>query len=58
MIGYCDHAQGTNRDVLSALPRGRRPQRALRLPAGGKHDWGSWAGQLAAMSGELVTTIK
>ena len=32
MIGYCDHAQGSNRDVLSALPRGRRPQRPLRLP--------------------------
>ena len=32
MIGYCDQAQGSNRYVLSALPLGRRPQRALRLP--------------------------
>ena len=32
MIGYCDQAQGSEPDVLSALPLGRRPQRALRLP--------------------------
>ena len=32
MIGYCDQAQGSNRIVLRAVPRGRRPQRPLRLP--------------------------
>jgi S-formylglutathione hydrolase FrmB len=28
------------------------------FPDGPQHDWGSWSGQLGAMSGELVTTIK
>ena len=27
-------------------------------PTAANHDWGSWSGQLAAMSGELVATIK
>ncbi len=49
---------GQQPDVLSALSRRRRAQRALRLPASGEHDWGDWGPQLAAMSGELVTTIK
>jgi len=28
------------------------------FPTAGNHDWGSWSGQLAAMSGELVSTIR
>ena len=28
------------------------------FPTGGNHDWGNWSGQLAAMTGELVATIK
>jgi S-formylglutathione hydrolase FrmB len=28
------------------------------IAVGGQHDWGTWDPQLAAMSGDLATTIK
>ena len=50
MIGYCDQAQGSNRDVLPALPRHRRPQRPLRLPDG----WQPRLGELGPAAGRDV----
>ncbi len=57
MIGYCDQAQGSNR-TFYAHYRGIGGSNAhFDFPTSGNHDWGSWSGQLAAMSGELVATI-
>ncbi len=58
MIGYCDIAQGTNREFYQHYRSVGGHNGHFDFPAGGNHDWGSWSGQLAAMSGELVTTIK
>jgi S-formylglutathione hydrolase FrmB len=58
MIGYCDQAQGSNRSFYTHY-RGIGGQNAhFDFPAGGQHDWGTWGPQLAAMSGDLVATIK
>lgn len=58
MIGYCDQAQGSNR-TFYAHYRGIGGSNAhFDFPTSGNHDWGSWSGQLAAMSGELVATIR
>jgi S-formylglutathione hydrolase FrmB len=58
MIGYCDQAQGTNHDFYQLYRAARVNNAHFDLPAGGNHDWSSWGPQLAAMSGDLVATIK
>ncbi|MCT7661581.1 alpha/beta hydrolase-fold protein [Mycobacterium deserti] len=58
MIDYCDIAQGTNREFYQRYRSNGGHNGHFDFPAGGSHDWGSWSGQLAAMSGELVATIK
>jgi len=58
MINYCAQAQGSNRTFYEHY-RGIGGDNAhINFPTGGNHDWGSWSGQLAAMSGDLVATIK
>ena len=58
MINYCDQAQGSNRSFYQHY-RGIGGSNAhFDFPTGGNHDWGSWSSQLAAMSGELVATIR
>ncbi|WP_425294940.1 esterase family protein [Mycolicibacterium vanbaalenii] len=58
MIDYCAIAQGSNRSFYQHY-RGIGGSNAhFDFPTSGNHDWGSWSGQLAAMSGELVATIK
>ena len=58
MIDYCDIAQGTNREFYQHYRNVGGRNGHFDFPAGGNHDWGSWSGQLAAMSSELVATIK
>ena len=58
MIGYCDQAQGSNRTFYQHYRNVGGHNGHFDFPPGGNHDWGSWSGQLAAMSGELVATIK
>jgi S-formylglutathione hydrolase FrmB len=58
MIGYCDQAQGSNRSFYQHYRSVGGHNGHFDFPADGNHDWGSWSGQLAAMSGELVATIK
>ena len=58
MINYCAQAQGSNRTFYDHY-RGMGGDNAhINFPVGGNHDWGSWSGQLAAMSGDLVATIQ
>jgi S-formylglutathione hydrolase FrmB len=58
MIGYCDIAQGTNREFYQHYRSVGGHNGHFDFPTSGGHDWGTWSGQLAAMSGELVATIK
>ncbi len=58
MIGVLRSGAGQQQVLLPALPHRRWQQRTLRHAGRGQHDWGSWAPQLAQMSGELVATIK
>ena len=58
MIGYCDQAQGSNRQFYQHYRGDGGHNGHFDFPPGGQHDWSSWGPQLAAMSGELVTTIK
>jgi S-formylglutathione hydrolase FrmB len=58
MIGYCDQAQGSNRSFYNHYVAVGGHNGHFDIPVGGQHDWSSWGSQLAAMSGDLVATIK
>ena len=58
MIGYCAIAQGNNRDSISTTASVGGHNAHFDFPPSGEHDWGTLGAQLAAMSGELVSTIK
>jgi S-formylglutathione hydrolase FrmB len=57
MIGYPEQAQGSNRSFLVQYQRmGQNGH--FDFPTTGDHGWSSWAPQLAAMSGDMVASIK
>lgn len=58
MIGYCDQAQGSNRAFYQHYRGVGGHNGHFDFPPAGNHDWSTWGPQLAAMSGELVATIK
>ena len=58
MIGYCDIAAGTNKEFYQHYRSVGGHNGHFDFPATGGNDWGAWSGQLAAMSGDLVATIK
>jgi S-formylglutathione hydrolase FrmB len=58
MIGYCDQAAGSNRAFYSHYRQVGGHNGHFDFPDGPQHDWGSWAPQLGAMSGELTTVIR
>lgn len=58
MIGYCDIAAGTNKEFYQHYRSVGGKNGHFDFPASGGNDWGAWSGQLAAMTGELVATIK
>jgi S-formylglutathione hydrolase FrmB len=58
MIGYCDQALGSNRTFYQHYRGVGGHNGHFDFPGSGQHDWGSWGPQLAAMSGELVATIR
>lgn len=57
MIGYCDQAQGTNRSFFASYRANGGGNAHFDFPTGGQHDWGNWAAQLGAMSGDLAGAI-
>jgi S-formylglutathione hydrolase FrmB len=57
MIGYCDQAQGTNRDFYQQYRQGMGHNGHFDFPTTGNHDWSSWGPQLGAMSNDLAATI-
>jgi S-formylglutathione hydrolase FrmB len=58
MIGYCDQAQGSNRFFYQHYRTVGGHNGHFDFAPGGQHDWGSWAPQLAAMSGDLAAAIR
>jgi S-formylglutathione hydrolase FrmB len=58
MIGYCDIAQGTNREFYQHYRSVGGHNGHFDFPTNGTDDWGSWSAQLVAMSTDLLTTIK
>ena len=58
MIGYCDQAQGSNRTFYQHYREVGGHNGHFDFPADGQHDWSTGVRQLAAMSGELVSTIR
>jgi S-formylglutathione hydrolase FrmB len=58
MIGYCDQAQGTNRDFYQHYREVGGHNGHFDIPTGGNHDWPSWGRQLAAMSGDIAAFIR
>lgn len=58
MIGYCDQAQGSNRNFKGSYRAAGGKNAHFDFPDGPQHDWSSWGPQLAAMSDDLATTIK
>jgi S-formylglutathione hydrolase FrmB len=58
MIGYCDQAQGSNRNFYAHYRAAHGNNGHFDIPTGGQHDWSSWGPQLTAMSGDLAATIK
>jgi S-formylglutathione hydrolase FrmB len=58
MIGYCDIAQGTNRELYQHYRSVGGSNAHFDFPPGGNHDWGAWSGQLAAMTGELAAVLR
>lgn len=58
MIGYCDQAQGSNRSFFAHYREVGGYNGHFDLPVDGNHDWSNWGAQLAAMSADLVATIR
>ncbi|MGW0162773.1 alpha/beta hydrolase-fold protein [Mycobacterium sp. NPDC003323] len=58
MINDCAQAQGSNRTFYSHYRSLGGRNGHFDFPTGGQHDWGSWAPQLGAMSGDLVAAIR
>lgn len=58
MIGYCDQAQGTNKDFFQQYRRSMGTNAHFDFPAGGNHDWSTWGPQLAAMANDVAASIR
>ncbi|ORW72977.1 hypothetical protein AWC23_08635 [Mycobacterium saskatchewanense] len=58
MIGYADQAQGSNLTFYSHYRDVGGQNGHFDFPTAGDHGWSTWAPQLAAMSGDLSTTIR
>lgn len=58
MIGYCDQAQGSNRDFYQHYRAVGGANGHFDFPTGGQHDWSSWGPQLVALSADLSASIR
>jgi S-formylglutathione hydrolase FrmB len=58
MIDYADQAQGSNRDFYAHYRAVGGHNGHFDFPTAGDHGWSSWGSQLAAMSGDLISSIK
>jgi S-formylglutathione hydrolase FrmB len=58
MVGYADQAQGSNRSFYARYRSIGGNNVHFDFPVSGDHGWGSWAPQLAVMSGDIAATIR
>ena len=58
MIGVCDQTSGSNRTFYQHYRAVGGHNGHFDFPTSGQHDWGSWAPQLAALSGDLSAAIR
>lgn len=58
MLGHCDQAQESNRSFYDHYRSAGGHNGHFGIPPTGNHDWSSWGQRLAAMSADLVATIK
>jgi S-formylglutathione hydrolase FrmB len=58
MIGYCDQAQGTNKEFYQQYRSNMGKNAHFDFPPSGNHDWSTWGPQLAAMANDVAATIK
>ncbi|MBU3705268.1 MAG: esterase family protein [Mycobacterium sp.] len=57
MIGGCDQAQGSSRTFYAHYRALGGRNGHFDFGAGGNHDWGTWAGQLGAMAGDIKAIL-
>lgn len=58
MIGQAGAAMGSSREFYQQYRSNGGHNGHFDFPAGGDNGWGSWSGQLGAMSGEIVGAIR
>src|SRR3984957_15116736 len=58
MIGQAGEAMGNARFFYQEYRNVGGHNRHFDFPGGGSNDWGSWSGQLGAMSGDIVGAIR
>ncbi|OBH08855.1 esterase family protein [Mycobacterium sp. E1747] len=58
MLGYPEQAQSTNRNFMSQYRSNGGKNGHFDFPVSGDHGWSSWGPQLAAMSGDIASTIR
>ena len=58
MAGYCDQVTGSARVFYGHYRSLGGRNGHFDFPVGGEHDWGNWAGQLGAMSGDIAAAIR
>ena len=57
MIGGCDQAQGSSRTFYAHYRALGGRNGHFDFGGGGNHDWGTWAGQLGAMAGDIKAIL-
>lgn len=57
MIGACAEAQGSNRTFYAHYRSQGGRNGHFDVTSGGNHDWGTWAGQLGPMAGDIVAAL-
>jgi S-formylglutathione hydrolase FrmB len=58
MIGYCDQAQGTNKEFYKQYRANMGKNAHFDFPDGGNHDWSTWGPQLATMANDVAGSIR
>jgi S-formylglutathione hydrolase FrmB len=58
VIGDAGSAMGSSREFYAQYRSNGGHNGHFDFPAGGDNGWGSWAGQLGAMSGDIVGAIR
>lgn len=58
MIGACAEAAGSARTFYAHYRSQGGRNGHFELQGGGGHDWGTWAGQLGAMAGDIAAAIR